>query len=244
MTTSLSNQNESESQAGDTNVRWGLGDAIAGLSLTLVVPAIVGAAAIALAGLKPDDEIPLWGVALLQIPLWVGLLGAPLWASYRKGNSSLSKDFGLSMQLRDIPIGLGVGLSAQIGLGIMLQAIYRFFNVDTDQVGQTAKELTDQASGPVGVVLLILVVVVAAPILEELFYRGLWLKAIEARLGTAWAVVLSSVLFGAIHFQLYDFPALATIGLLAAILTVKFKRLGPAIWLHVAFNLTAVIALL
>lgn len=231
-------------QSQDSAVHWGLGDALRGLALTLFVPAVVGAIALTAAGLEPGDDPPLWALALLQTPLWIGLLGSPLWATQHKGRKSLADDFGLRMQWRDVPIGLGAGFAAQIALGLLLEALYRLVDVDTDRVGEAARDLTDQATDPVGVALLVLVVVVAAPVFEELFYRGLWLRALERRWGTGWAVALSAVLFGAIHFQPYDFPALAGVGLLAALLTVRFGRLGPAIWLHVAFNLTAVVNLL
>lgn len=248
-TTSLSEPSAGDDNEGSptgelTPVRWGLGDALLGLALTIVVPAIVGAIALGAVGVEEGRQLALWAVALLQIPLWVGLLGAPLWATYKKGRSSLISDFGLSMQWIDIPIGLATGLGAQFFIGLVLQWFYKALGVDADKVGQTAKDLTEQATDPVGVVLLLIVVVLAAPVLEELFYRGLWLKSLERKWGTGWAVGLSAVLFGAIHFQPYDFPALATVGLLASLLTVRFGRLGPAIWMHVAFNLTAVSILL
>ena len=76
------------------------------------------------------------------------------------------------------------------------------------------------------------------------FYRGFWLRAVERRAGQVAAVIGSSLLFGAIHFQLYDLPALAGFGAILALLTVRTGRLGPAIWAHVAFNITAVVGLL
>jgi membrane protease YdiL (CAAX protease family) len=111
-------------------------------------------------------------------------------------------------------------------------------------VGDTAEDLTEGATNAVGVILLVLIVGLAAPVFEELFYRGLWLRAIERRAGTLVAVIGSSVLFGLVHFEPYDLPALIGFGAIVAILTVRTGRLGPAIWAHVAFNLTAVVGLL
>jgi membrane protease YdiL (CAAX protease family) len=93
-------------------------------------------------------------------------------------------------------------------------------------------------------VLLVAIVAIAAPVVEELFYRGLWLRSVERRLGTAAAVGVSSVVFAAVHFQPYDFPALLGFAVVVAVLTVRTGRLGPAIWAHVVFNLTAVLNLL
>ncbi|MBA2625667.1 MAG: CPBP family intramembrane metalloprotease, partial [Acidimicrobiia bacterium] len=222
---------------------WGMGDAAVGTLLTFLVPLLVGGTALAIADADVDD-IPLWAVALLQVPLWAGLLGAPLYASYRKGRRSLAGDFGLRFRALDVPLGLAAGVAGQVVLVLVLSVVYDLLGVDAEKVGQTAEELTDGAEGVLDVVLLVLIVGLAAPVFEELFYRGLWLRAIERRAGTKLAVAGSSVLFGVIHLQVYDLLALVGFGLLAALLTVRTGRLGPAIWAHVAFNLTAVIGLL
>jgi uncharacterized protein len=228
----------------DRSVRWGMGDAVLGLVLTLVVPGVVAVVAIGVAGRDDLEDIPLWATALLQVPLWAGLLGAPLWATYLKGRRSLAADFALRMKPVDVPLGLLAGFLGQIVLLIVLSIVYQLLGIDLDKVGETAEELTDGATDAVGVVLLVLIVGLAAPVFEELFYRGLWLRAIERRAGTAVAVIGSSVVFGLVHFQLYDLPALIGFGAIAALLTVRTGRLGPAIWAHVAFNITAVVGLL
>jgi uncharacterized protein len=225
-------------------VRWGMGDAVLGTVVTLVVPVVVGLVVLVVTGREDFEDIPLWGTALLQVPLWAGLLGAPLWATRRKGRGSLALDFGLRMRWTDIPLGIVVGLTAQFLLGVVVTVLYDLVGIDSSEVGKAAEALTDTATDAVGVVLLVLIVAVAAPVFEELFWRGLWLRSLERRFGTAAAVVMSGLLFGAIHFQPYDLPALVGFGIMAGVLTVATGRLGPAIWAHVAFNATAVISLL
>ncbi|MDP8986985.1 MAG: CPBP family intramembrane metalloprotease [Actinomycetota bacterium] len=228
----------------DGPVRWGMGDALLGTLLTIAVPAVVVLPVLAATGREELRGIPLWAVALLQVPLWAGLLGAPLWSSFAKGRRSLAADFGLSMRWSDVPLGLAAGLVAQLLLVVVITALYQALGIDLDKVGTSAQELTASATDVVGVVLLVAIVAVAAPVFEELFYRGLWLRAAQRRWGTARAVAVSSLVFGVIHFQIYDFPALVGFGVVAALLTVRTGRLGPAVWAHVAFNLTAVITLL
>ncbi|MDQ3353147.1 MAG: CPBP family intramembrane metalloprotease [Actinomycetota bacterium] len=225
-------------------VRWGMGDAVLGTLLTLFVPALVGSIALVASGRSDFAGLSLALVALLQVPLWAGLLGAPLWSTYGKGRHSLAADFGLSMRGRDVPLGLLAGFATQLVLVVVIALVYPLLGIDPEQVGSSAEELTSVATDTLGVVLLVAIVAVAAPLFEELFYRGLWLRAVERRLGTGWAVAISSLVFGIIHFQIYDLPALLAFGLVAALLTVRTGRLGPAIWAHVAFNLTAVISLL
>ena len=114
---------------------------------------------------------------------------------------------------------------------------------DDIDVSEPARELVDKATG-LGVFLLFLVVVVGAPVVEEIFYRGLTLKAFEKKMGGRLALVVTSLLFAFAHLQLIQFPALFLFGCVAAHLARKYDRLGRAVWAHVGFNATTVIALL
>ena len=57
-------------------------------------------------------------------------------------------------------------------------------------------------------------------------------------------MAVSSVIFGAVHLQPLQFPALVAVGVVFALLTLRSGRLGPAIFAHVAFNAVAVGSLL
>ena len=93
--------------------------------------------------------------------------------------------------------------------------------------------------------MLVFLVVIGAPLAEEVFYRGLLLRSLRKRgLGTVAAVLISSAVFALSHFQAIQLPALFVFGLVAAMLAVKTGRLGPSIWAHVGFNLTSVVVLL
>lgn len=224
---------------------WGMGDAVLGMVVSLFLSVVAFAVALGITGDEDLEDIPLWGTAVLQLPLWAGLLGVVWFASTRKGTGSLRRDFGLRMELRDVPVGLLAGLAGQIGIGLTVLLLYDALGIDADRLGETAEALAERAVTAVDVVFLVLIVVVGAPVVEELFYRGLWLRSIERRTGRrAVAVVGSSLVFGLAHLQLFDLVSLTLAGLLFAWLAVRAGRLGPAIWAHVAFNLTAVISLL
>jgi len=143
--------------------------------------------------------------------------------------------------------GLILGYSArldphQIGLG-MLVFVEVLLDKTTDDVSSEARELVDSASGA-GVLVLVLIVCVGAPIAEELFYRGLVLRSVERRWSTPVAVVASTVLFGVVHLQGLQLPALLLIGAVLALLTVRSDRLGPAILCHSGFNACTLFVLL
>lgn len=221
-----------------------MGDAVAATAIGIALSVVVGGIILAASGYDDADELPVVALPLLQVPLWVGLAGVPWWASRRKGTGSLAADFGLRMAPRDIPLGLAVGVAAQVVLTVVLVPVYDLLGVDTDEIGEASEKLADRADDAFAVAALVFMVVVVAPVVEELCYRGLWLRAIENRAGAIVAIVGSAVVFGAVHFQAYDFLPLAGFGLVAAWLTVRYGRLGPAIWAHVAFNTVALVNLL
>ena len=79
---------------------------------------------------------------------------------------------------------------------------------------------------------------------EEVFFRGMLQRTLARSLPIWPAMIVTSVLFGVSHFQPLQLPALAAFGLVLSLLVHRSGRLGPAIWAHVGFNATTVVALL
>lgn len=230
--------------AADQPVRWGLGDAWLGLLLGNVAALVVGVMILAATGHTdtPSDELPLTMIALLQVPLWLGYLTMPILAANRKGNG-LVADFGFRMRPLDVPLGLVLGFLTQV---VVVPLVYApiFWIIGERDVSADARSLTDRADDPFGVGLLVLIVVIGAPIVEELFFRGLLLRSLERRWGSVWALLVSSVIFGAVHLQPLQFPALVVVGLILGALAQRTGRLGLSIFTHIGFNAVAVGSLL
>lgn len=188
------------------------------------------------------DVAPLSVLFLLQIPLWLGYGGVPWWVSRTKG-FGLTYDFGWKFTKQDVFYGLGLGLIIQL---FVIPVIYIpiFWIFGEHDVSEAARQLTDRATTPVDIATLVLVVAIGAPFIEELFFRGLFLQSVRKRFGNAIAIVATAVIFGAVHLQLLQFPALAVFGAIVAWLTIKSERLGPAVFTHMGFNLVTVVALL
>lgn len=78
--------------------------------------------------------------------------------------------------------------------------------------------------------------IVIAPVVEELFFRGIFFPALAGRIGVIAATAILSVVFAAIHFHL---PALAPLFFLSVALClayVKTRSLWAPIVLHAVFN--------
>lgn len=243
--------------------RWGLADAAIGwlAAETMAVLAAgvllgatghigtIGQAALDLVGRVTGHTataafVPLWMTAVLQAFLWVGLLGAPLVATRHKGNG-LVRDLGLRFRPTDLPVGIAVGVACQFILVPLLSYPWAaLLGRDVHELDQPARDLADKATDPVGVVLLVLIVVIGAPIIEELFFRGLLQRSVARRWGQGIAVASSALVFGLTHFELLQFPALTGFGVVLGLLAVKTGRLGPSIVAHLSFNAVTVVTLL
>jgi uncharacterized protein len=100
---------------------------------------------------------------------------------------------------------------------------------------------------------IILLVGLAAPILEELAFRGVLLKVVRRRLGDRAAIAITALVFAVFHWAgvdqgnvaagLVTMVQLFLVGLALGHLTVRRGRLGPAIFLHAGFNMLTLIVL-
>ena len=219
--------------------RWGLGDAAIGLLLGWVAAPIVVGLWASVTGTS-EGRTTLGALAAGEAALWVGLLGAPLVASRRKGAGDLGEDFGFTFRWTDAFVGFPIGVVCQLLLVPLIYLPFQQF-VSKHDLEAPVRKVTDSAHGA-GFIALTIVVVVGAPIVEELFFRGLVLRSIQRRFGDAWAVVGSALLFGLAHFEPLQLPALVALGVVLGAIAVSTKRLGPTIFAHAGFNLVTMVA--
>lgn len=175
--------------------------------------------------------------------LWTGFVGVPVWLSCRRGTRSLATDFGFRFRWAvDIPLGLGLALGLRIAES-GLAKVGQWAGIPAADMSNS--QVLDTRS-LVAMIVLGLCVGLGAPVAEELFFRGLTLRAFAGRFGPAVGVVASSLLFGLMHLQGFTagaaFIVLLTglVGATFAVVTLRSGRLGPAVIGHIAFNTSAV----
>lgn len=208
----------------------------------------------ALGSAEADADRPIAVVGAALVVAWAVEVGACVVASKRAGSGDPRSDLGLYLQPIDL-IGVPIGIAAQLGL---LRAVYwPLQSVWPDTFDQTeleeyARDLVDGVGGA-ELVLLLALVVVGAPLVEEIFYRGLlqrpWLQRFEpddrkANLALVAVVVAVAVVFAGIHFRPIEFPGLFAFGLVVGAAAAWTGRLGMSMVTHVAFNATALVLVL
>lgn len=210
---------------GTWSIAWVLGAFVA-------VPLLV-----VLAGGTVGDDLSIPQLAMATAGAWAVFAVALVVASRRFGTGDLLSDFGLSFRPLDL-VGIPIGVATQFLLVPLLYWPLRELWPDTFDAGrieERARELADKAAG-LDTVLLVLVVVVGAPFVEELVYRGLVQRSLSVATGASSGLLLASILFAIIHFSPVEYPGLLVAGLVFGLCSAVAGRLGPAIMAHAAFN--------
>lgn len=222
---------------------WGLGQVSLGIVVAFLASNVIGAVIFSLAGWSSTADIPMWGFGVLQIPLWTVYLVVVARAA--ASGSGLRNAFGLSVRVTDPLMGVVIGVICQLFVLPALYApIFRLTGTDSEELSRPARELSSRAQGSLSWVLFAVLVGLAAPVIEELFFRGLLLRSLSKRGHQRLvAVVGSAAIFAALHFQTLQFAGLFVFGLVLATLAVVTGRLGPSIFAHVGFNATTVVVL-
>jgi membrane protease YdiL (CAAX protease family) len=83
------------------------------------------------------------------------------------------------------------------------------------------------------------VVIVVAPICEELFFRGFLFRILRTRMSFWLAAVADGVIFGLVHGSFIILPVLAVLGVALCWVYERTGSLVPAIAIHVLNNTIA-----
>ncbi|MGV1036742.1 MAG: CPBP family intramembrane glutamic endopeptidase [Candidatus Nanopelagicales bacterium] len=219
---------------------WGLGDVgivFAGwLTLSL-------AAGIALVAVPKDATSAVTGLAtVLAVMLpWLALAGWPLLVTKMRGNGPRI-DLGLRWSWRDVGWGVLYGIAAFITailLGMVTNLIFGNFD---SAAGELGKDLSQNA---IILILFSLTVSFGAPIVEEIFFRGLTFGALAKRGLAPWlTVLLSALVFGLFHLEPVRILVLTGIGLVLGLARWHTGSTTTAIVAHMINNLPGAIGLL
>jgi membrane protease YdiL (CAAX protease family) len=222
--------------------RIGLAQAFAVWLMAWVVGNLIGSAVIAAAGYDSTSTAPVWVTMVSALALWLPLV-VGLWAlSDRYGRRHFVDDYGLRFRVVDLA-GLAIGVLSQL---VLVRSVYwpleRIWpdTFNRTRVERNARDLYDRAHGG-WLVGLFAIVVVGAPLVEELVYRGLLQRAAVRRINDGLAVVAVAAFFALIHFRWVEYPGLFVFGLVLGTCALLTGRLGMGIFAHLAFNATGLL---
>ncbi len=84
---------------------------------------------------------------------------------------------------------------------------------------------------------IILGVVIAAPLIEETIFRGIFQGTLERSFNPTQAVLWTSLIFAIIHFQIWWFIQILLLSVLLGYLCWRSNSIFPAVFIHIGNNL-------
>jgi membrane protease YdiL (CAAX protease family) len=178
-------------------------------------------------------------VAALTVALTVPTVlaaGTAVLITRVRGNGPRA-DLGLVWSWADLKVGLVYGVG---GLVVTVPASLLYVMLVGPEAASSAvgDVFAGLRAGPVAAVGVALVVVVLAPICEEIVYRGLLWGAIERRTPRRWVpFTVTTLLFALAHFELPRTPLLFVVALPIALARLHTGRLVASVVAHQVNNL-------
>ena len=187
-----------------------------------------------------DFDWPL--VVYVLILASVGYGPSVLWCRYvsrQWGSGSLRTDIGLVPRWADLGWGPVIWLAA-VGTQLVMAAVIVALGVP---ISNNTDGITDLQTDRTYVVSIVISAVIAAPIVEEMVFRGVVLRGLRSTAPAVLAVVLQGVLFGCAHVDpvrgrgnLGLVLVLSGVGITFGAAALLLRRIGPTIVAHAIFN--------
>ncbi len=215
-------------------------------SAAWIVGTLVAAPAmIALLGASLGDDLTIPQLSAASAATWAVMIAALVVASRRFGTGDPVADYAATFRPIDL-VGIPLGVATQLAFVPVLYLPLRAWWPDTfsdERIEERAQDLADRAGGWL-TVLLVVVVVVGAPLVEEFVYRGLLQRSVTSTIGAGFGLVSTSLWFALVHFSPVEYPGLLLAGIVFGGCVVLTGRIGPAIVTHAAFNAAGLVVVL
>jgi membrane protease YdiL (CAAX protease family) len=187
-----------------------------------------------LLGHKANGDLTTFGNVFVQIATALGFLLVPMAIAARGGAATLGEIFGRLGVRRFKPSALK-WMAAAVGAYLLFAGLYSALIVEPHQ--------KDIAEGFGALPVRILLIVVLAPISEEVCFRGMLFGGLREKLPRLGAALLSALIFGGLHALtgVSAVPPLIVFGFVLALLYEKTGSVLPGIVLHMLNNSIALL---
>ena len=209
--------------------RWGVGDVFITLGLTVVLALVVGGLLEAI-GASAGVTVIAGGLAG-----WVGLAGWPMLTTKWRGNGPRI-DLGLRLTWDELGWGVVTGVIALVLAAVLTLISTAIFGEFDSAAGEVARSIVAE-SNRLALIGFGLMLMVGAPIAEELAFRGLLFAGLRKRgVRPALTVVITAVAFALFHFEPVRLGVLIAIGLVLGVARARSGSLGVSIVAHAVNN--------
>jgi membrane protease YdiL (CAAX protease family) len=214
---------------------WGPWVAVLGVFLALGTGVVMGIPA-AIIGNKPNGDLTTFGNVGVQLATVIGFLLVPMAIAAQRGATTIREVLRRLGVRRFKPTTALKWTAAAIGAYLLFAFLYSAL--------VTVPEQEDIAAGFGPIPVQILLIVIAAPISEEVCFRGMLYGGLRERLPRLVAALLAGLIFGGLHALtgVTAVPPLIFFGFVLALLYERTGSIVPCILLHMLNNSVALLA--
>jgi membrane protease YdiL (CAAX protease family) len=212
---------------------WGPGWAIGGVLIALGA-GIAFSIPAAIAGHKANGDLTTFGNVGVQLATALGFLLVPMAIAGWRGASSTGEILSRLGVRRFRPSAIG-WMALAIVAYLTFAALYSVLILEPHQ--------EDIAEGFGAIPVQILLIAIAAPVSEEVCFRGMLFGGLRQRLPRLAAALIAALIFGALHAVtgISAVPPLIFFGFVLCLLYEKTGSIVPGIILHVLNNSVALL---
>ncbi len=211
---------------------WGPVTALVGVLVALAAGIALGIPAV-IAGHEDNGDLTTFGNVGVQLATALGFLLVPMAIAGRRGASGM--EILRRLGVRPFRPSALKWMAAAIGAYLLFATFYSLVIVEPEQ--------KDIAEGFGAVPVQVLLIVIAAPISEEVCFRGMLYGGLRERLPRIPAALLGGLVFGGLHALtgVSAVPPLIAFGLILCLLYEKTGSIVPGILLHMLNNSVALL---
>ncbi|MFM1760750.1 MAG: hypothetical protein RL478_360 [Actinomycetota bacterium] len=219
-----------------------IGCYLTAVMLSVAVMSITGSTSTSGASSDAATDSPTtWVLALSALGLWLPFVFMLRWVARRAG-TDFRQYFGMRFATTDW-LGIPLGVFCQVVLmNVVNWPLNKWFpdTFNPQRIETRARDMVDAADGAWFIVLFV-VVVVGAPLVEELVYRGFIQGGLQTQLGSTWALIITAAWFTVVHLEPIEFPGLFAFALVLGFCYRRTQRVGLSMVTHLAFNATGLL---
>jgi membrane protease YdiL (CAAX protease family) len=212
---------------------WGTDTALVGVLLALAAGIAIGAPA-AIAGAEDGGGLTTLGNVGVQIATALGFLLVPMAVAATRGARGLGEIFR-ALGVRGFRPPALKWMAAAVGVYLVFVTFYSLVIVQPEQ--------KDVAEGFGAIPVQVLLIVIMAPISEEVCFRGMLFGGLRTSLARVPAAFIGGLVFGGLHALtgLSAVPPLIVFGFVLCLLYEKTGSVVPGIILHMLNNAVALL---
>jgi uncharacterized protein len=211
---------------------WGAGAALVGVLVALAAGVVLGFPAV-IAGHQDNGDLTTFGNVGVQLATALGFLLVPMAIAAQRGASGME----ILRRLGVWPVRPSAlkWMAAAIAAYLLFATFYSVLIVEPKQ--------KDIAEGFGSIPIQVLLIVIAAPISEEVCFRGMLFGGLRRSLTRIPAALVAGLVFGGLHALtgVTAVPPLIAFGFILSLLYEKTGSIVPGIMLHMLNNCFALL---